>query len=136
MSDDTNRHGETHQFKFPYFSQNEAYEIHSKQKQRWIGKTSEYKNYIETIHDIVNIKHDIDLIRRPIEVWHTVIAKQQHRKNQFLEGKPYMDVGNPAKVLHDAIEGCLIDDDSQIMTCHMTKKTGDENKILTKVEIL
>jgi len=128
---------EEHKFEFPYLSQNRAYEIHSKGRKKWIGKTSNFKNFENEVKAVVMDKmNGINTYREPVIIWHTLILKRCHRSKKHLDGLPMADVGNNIKVIHDAIEGVLIEDDSQIVEAHAKKKAGDENKVLTTLQIL
>lgn len=127
-----------YKFRFGYLSQNEAYEIHGRGRKKWIGKTNDFKKYQKNVGYTVDDEFDSDKpLKKPLKLWHTLKLYRCHRSNEHLEGLPYGDVGNPLKTLHDALEGHLYDDDSQIQQVHVKKESTDgDNHILTKCEII
>lgn len=121
----------------PYLSQNNAYRVHHNPRtdQRWVGHSTEFEGYKNTVREIVQYEAGIDSpLTGPLELWITIEMEQQHRSNDELEGLPYADVDNPLKPVLDALEGVLYKDDTQIQAIHAKKVLADSNSVLIRCE--
>ncbi len=123
------------EFSFPYLSQNAAYRMTHQDGRTWMYPSSEFETYKEQVAEIVTYQGGItEPTPDPVALWHTVVLKRCHRSREALAGVPMADVGNPIKVLHDALEGVLYEDDTQILKVCSRKVPGEANGIGTRVE--
>lgn len=120
-------------------SVNRSYGVSSKGGKAYMYSTKQLERFQEQLGWKLKQSDNINTaspITAPIHLKITYGFKAQHRSKEDLKGLPYRDVDDPSKPMLDALEGLLIEDDTQIQKLVQEKEVSDEPFITIAYEVI